>query len=260
MGARSCIGGQEMLAVAEPVARTEIDALRRFTPFDRIDERAFEHLARNLSAAEYAPGATIVAAGDNASRLHVIERGSVHSEPPPLGDLSEEPYPILGPGDVFPLVALYSQSAAAGDYRAATATRCLELASQEFADSKARVDQFVTPKPTDDLPGATFAINAGECNQPGAVFDSANCQSQAAQLADIARDVIRTGVQPIEIVVNTEADTPPGAPIGQTVSLRQALEAAACNGGDASISFASALAGKTIKPLDIKDFKVLQAQ
>jgi hypothetical protein len=125
----------------------------------------------------------------------------------------------------------------------------LDPSSQEFADSKARVDQFVTPLPVSDLPGATFVINAGECNQPGADFDSANCQSQAAQLADIARNVIRTGVQPIEIVVNTEEDTPPGAPAGDTVSLRQALEAAACNGGDASISFAAALAGKTIKPL-----------
>ncbi|MEW6208427.1 MAG: choice-of-anchor D domain-containing protein [Acidobacteriota bacterium] len=125
----------------------------------------------------------------------------------------------------------------------------LDTASQDFNDSKARVDQFVTPQPVDNLPGATFAINAGACNQPDAAFDSQDCQRQATEFAEIARNIIRADVQPIQIVVNTEEDTPPGAPIGQTVSLRQALEAAACNGGAASISFASALAGKTIRPL-----------
>lgn len=125
----------------------------------------------------------------------------------------------------------------------------LDTASQEFTDSKARVDQFVTPQPVGDLPGATIAINAGECNQPDAVFDSADCQRQAVELAETARNIIRTDVQPIEIVVNSEEDTPPGAPVGQTVSLRQALEAAACNGGSASISFAAALIGTTIRPL-----------
>ncbi len=121
--------------------------------------------------------------------------------------------------------------------------------SQEFADSKARVDQFVTPPPVDDLPGATIPINAGQCNQPDAVFDSADCQRQATELAEAVRNIIRADVQPIEIVVNTEEDTPPGAPIGQTVSLRQALEAAACNGGSASISFAASLIGATIRPI-----------
>lgn len=125
----------------------------------------------------------------------------------------------------------------------------LDTASQDFADSKARVDQFVTPPPVGDLPGATIAINAGECNQMDAVFDSTDCQRQATEFAEIARDIIRTDVQPIEIVVNSQADTPPGTPIGQTVSLRQALEAAACNGGDASISFAVSLIGATIQPI-----------
>jgi CBS domain-containing protein len=123
-----------MLAATEPVARTEIDALRRFSPFDRIGEDAFEHLARHLSAAEYAAGDMIAVAGDDASRLHIVERGTVHGEPPPLGDLPEEPYPVLGPGDLFPIVALYTGAAVAGDYRAAAPTRCLELAGHDFAE------------------------------------------------------------------------------------------------------------------------------
>ena len=123
-----------MLAAAEAVARIEIEALRRFTPFDRVDEDAFEHLVPYLSATEYAPGGLIAVAGDDAPRLHIVERGTVQSEPPPLGDLTEEPYPVLGPGDVFPIVAMYLGVAVAGDYRAVTPTRCLELAGHAFAE------------------------------------------------------------------------------------------------------------------------------
>ena len=131
-----------MLAAAEPVARIDIEALRRFTPFDRVDEDAFEHLARHLSAAEYPPGGLIAAAGDDAPRLHIVERGTVQSEPPPLGDLPEEPYPVLGPGDVFPIVAMYSGAAVAGDYRAVAPTRCLELAGRDFAELLRRAPAF----------------------------------------------------------------------------------------------------------------------
>jgi CBS domain-containing protein len=123
-----------MLAATEPVARIEIEALRRFAPFERVDEDAFQHFARRLSASEYAPGDLIAVAGDGAPRLHIVERGTVESEPPPLGDLTEEPYPVLGPGDAFPVVALYLGAAVPGDYRAVAPTRCLELAGGDFAE------------------------------------------------------------------------------------------------------------------------------
>jgi hypothetical protein len=126
----------------------------------------------------------------------------------------------------------------------------LDTSSADFAQAKARVDQFVLPQPADALPGATLAINAGACNIDGASPGSSDCGRQATEFAEIARSIIRSDVKAIGIVVNSEIDTAPGAPVtGQTVSLRQALEMADCNGGLASISFASALKGKTIQPL-----------
>src|SRR5262249_5845647 len=52
----------------------------------------------------------------------------------------------------------------------------------------------------------------------------------------------------VTLIVNTEADTTPGQPpLGSTLSLRQAIEAAD-NGGDAVINFSANVQGKTISP------------
>jgi CBS domain-containing protein len=123
-----------MLAAAEPVARTEIDALRRYPLFDRLGETAFEYLALHVVAAEYAAGQTIVEGGTNAPPLWIIQRGKVQSEQPRLDDLAEEAYPVLGPGDLFPVAALFTHSAVGGDYRALEPTRCLELPEANFAE------------------------------------------------------------------------------------------------------------------------------
>ena len=123
-----------MLAAAEPIARNAIDALRAFAPFDRMDEQAFDYLGLHLATAEYATGTTILGMGHDAPRLHIIERGKVASEQPRLGDLVEDPYPVLGPGDLFPLAALFSGSAVTAVYRAVEPTRCLELSGRDFPE------------------------------------------------------------------------------------------------------------------------------
>lgn len=131
-----------MLAAAEPVARTDLDALRRAKPFDSMDEAAFEYLALHLVAANYEAAATILDVGADAPRLHIIERGRVHSEQPRLDDLPEEPYPILGTGDSFPIVALFSHSAVTGVYRTVEPTRCLELDGRAFREFLRRAPPF----------------------------------------------------------------------------------------------------------------------
>jgi CBS domain-containing protein len=131
-----------MLAAAEPVARTEIDALRRFAPFDHFDEAAFEHLARHLIVATYDPGTILLQPGTEAQRLCIVAHGTVQSEQVRLDDLAEEPYPILGPGDCFPIAALFSHSAVTGIYRAAEPTRCFELAERELPELLRRAPAF----------------------------------------------------------------------------------------------------------------------
>lgn len=126
----------------------------------------------------------------------------------------------------------------------------------EYVTARAAVDQLVFPLPADDLPGATLTIEAGQCNQEGASFTGADCERQADEFAAKVRSIIRQNVTPQSIVVGTEADTPPGAAptASGPLSLRQAIEAANCNGGATDITFESGVKGKTIallSPLSI---------
>ena len=123
-----------MLAAAEPIDRTEIEALRRYAPFDRMDAAAFDYLTLHVVAATHETGTTILSRGADPQDLHIIERGKVQSEQPRLDDLVEEPYPVLGPGDCFPIAALFSHTAVTGLYRTVEPTRCLELHGPAFAD------------------------------------------------------------------------------------------------------------------------------
>jgi hypothetical protein len=107
--------------------------------------------------------------------------------------------------------------------------------------------QDIAPQNAATLPGATLIINGGECSTTSA---SADCERQVNDFKNHIRSILRSASPAVALVVNTEADTAPNAPIsGDTRSLRQAIEAANCNGGNATITFASSLKGKTILPL-----------
>jgi hypothetical protein len=107
--------------------------------------------------------------------------------------------------------------------------------------------QNLSPQNVNTLPGATLIINGGGCSATG---ESADCERQINDFKNQVRSILRSTSPPVALVVNTEADTAPNAPIsGDTLSLRQAIEAANCNGGEATITFASSLKGKTILPL-----------
>ncbi len=126
----------------------------------------------------------------------------------------------------------------------------LDPASEEFVINKARVDQLVTPPPVDVLPGATLVLANGECNTTASSVNNSDCQRQISDFANDIRAILRSGITSANFVVNTDADTAPFAPVqGDTLSLRQAIEAANCNGGDATITFAASVQGKTISPL-----------
>lgn len=123
----------------------------------------------------------------------------------------------------------------------------LDTESNQFQAAKATVDQIVQPQPADALPGATLAIDAGPCNAPGASAGDDDCARQAEEFAELARNVIRSDVTPLSLIVDSEADTPPGTPVtGESLSLRQAIELANCNNGSTTIKFPDPLRGQTI--------------
>ena len=121
--------------------------------------------------------------------------------------------------------------------------------SPTFSTALDTANQLVTPKPTNDLPGESFVITAGSSNVEGASPNDPDASRQANDFAEIARKIVRGQVPAIAPVVNIKADTAPGAPIGNdgSVSLRQAIESANCNGGATTITFAANLKDKTLQ-------------
>jgi hypothetical protein len=120
----------------------------------------------------------------------------------------------------------------------------------EFAANKAALDQIVTPLSAKGSAGFTFVINPGPCNLEGADGSGDDCNRQPNDFAEKTRGTLRSNIANLPLVVNLESDTPPGAaPPKGLLSLRQAIEAANCNGGAGTITFSASLSGKTIRPL-----------
>lgn len=97
------------------------------------------------------------------------------------------------------------------------------------------------------LPGKSLTIEPGVCNEDGAGCTgnsgklsnvASDCDRQACDFAELTRGVLRGVVKKITVVVNTEADPPPNTPVrDNSLSLRQAIELANCNGGATTITF-----------------------
>jgi hypothetical protein len=120
----------------------------------------------------------------------------------------------------------------------------------EFTANKAALNQIVTPLSAKGSPGVTFVINPGACNLEGANGSTDDCNSQPNDFAEKTRGTLRSNIASLPLVVNTESDTLPGVlPTKGVISLRQAIEAANCNGGAGTITFSAGLSGKTIRPL-----------
>ncbi|MFL6216137.1 MAG: choice-of-anchor D domain-containing protein [Blastocatellia bacterium] len=120
--------------------------------------------------------------------------------------------------------------------------------SPDFSTALGAANELVTPKPANDLPGASFVITAGSSNVEGASATDPDAARQASDFAETIRKIVRGQVAALLPVVNSEADTAPGAAIVQgSLSLRQAIEQANCNGGAANITFAASLKDKTIR-------------
>jgi hypothetical protein len=120
------------------------------------------------------------------------------------------------------------------------------------------VKEIVFPLPETDLPGKIFNIKTGPSNLPGTCPKIADCSNkvvedinrQTMEFADNVRKILRSDVPSRRLVVSTNDDTAPNTqPIPNgSLSLRQAIELANCNGGSTTITFAQDVKGKAISP------------
>lgn len=106
--------------------RATVDFLRRYAPFNAMEEGALRLVAGSLKLAYYEKGAIVAAPSQGvAQTLHLIQRGLVHSR---AGAGAEERADFeYGVGEMFPLNALLGARATTGVYQAVEDVFCYEL-------------------------------------------------------------------------------------------------------------------------------------
>ena len=120
--------------------------LRRYPPFDAMEEAALAFLASRLTLGYYPKGAVIMSPGDGEPRfLYVIRSGRV--ELASIGSDDEDVVVALGPGECFSVGALLERRPTASRYAAASDTFCYQLSAADFAvllERSARFRDFST--------------------------------------------------------------------------------------------------------------------
>jgi hypothetical protein len=126
----------------------------------------------------------------------------------------------------------------------------LDLESDDICENTRNVESIVFPTPDDGLPGAVLSLNGSDCNNPDTNPNASEFNQQADNFAAKVREVLRSHVPHINLIVNTDEDPLDGASseIGSgKLSLRRAIELANCRQGAATITFAEEIQNKTIR-------------
>jgi CBS domain-containing protein len=108
------------------LARATIEFLRRYVPFNEMDEESLAFVAGRVKLGYYPEGATVVRPqGAPARTLLIIQRGRVRAHAPdaPAGGTGFE----FGPGELFPIDAVLGARATTRRYEAIDDLFCYEL-------------------------------------------------------------------------------------------------------------------------------------
>jgi len=108
------------------LARATVDFLRRYAPFNEMDEASLAFVATRAKLGYYAAGASAVGPHSGPARtLFIVQRGHVRAHAPaaPAEGAGFE----FGPGEMFPINAVLGARATTRDYAATEDLFCYEL-------------------------------------------------------------------------------------------------------------------------------------
>ncbi len=117
-------------SIAATLVKATVDELRRYSPFDHMDEVHLTYLVERLRIAYFPAGEVVLSPNDGTiATFNIIKQGHIVGEPADgamnVGwDLSE--------GECFPLAALLARRAVTSTYRASTDTFCYQLPIADF--------------------------------------------------------------------------------------------------------------------------------
>lgn len=129
-----------MTATPSLIVEATREFLRRYAPFNQMNDATFTFLIPRLKLAYFAKDAKILAPQEGAaSQLHIIQRGLVGSHP---DNMQAEPDPTLGPGELFPVGALSAGGATTKIYHAVEDTFCYLLSRDDFLELRSLSPPF----------------------------------------------------------------------------------------------------------------------
>jgi CBS domain-containing protein len=127
----------------ESLAAAALAFLRRYPPFDEMEERPLRYLASHLAVAYHPKGAAILRPEDGEPQyFYIIRSGRVHVTPAETYHLSPGADLALGPGEYFSVGALVEHRPVGSAYTAAEDTFCLQLPAAAFRELLHRSPRF----------------------------------------------------------------------------------------------------------------------
>ena len=114
--------------------------LRRYTPFNRMNDAALAFVVPRLQLAHFARDAKILSTQSGpVADLHIVQRGLVGSRP---NDAKAEPDRTLGPGELFPVGALSAGGTTTKVFYAIKDTHCYLLPRADFLELRQASPEF----------------------------------------------------------------------------------------------------------------------
>jgi CBS domain-containing protein len=135
-----------------PLVDATFEFLRRYVPFDRIDEDTLRAIVPKLSLAYFPKDSTILSTRSGpVSHLHIVQRGLVGRRP---NDSQADPDRTLGPGEMFPVGALSAGGTMTKIFHAIDDTSCYLLGRDDFLalrQASPEFERFCTQAITETL-------------------------------------------------------------------------------------------------------------
>ena len=126
--------------VVPQASDTASEFLRRFAPFNRMEDETLRALIPKLTLAHYTKDATILTTQSGpVAHLYIVQRGLVGSRP---NNVQAEPDRTLGPGDLFPVGALSAGGATTRIFHALQDTDCYVLRRDDFLELRRASPEF----------------------------------------------------------------------------------------------------------------------
>ncbi len=120
---------------AESLLGASIAFLKRYPPFDEMDDSAVRFLAGHLNLAYYPMGSVILSPKSGLPQhFYIVQRGLVQLLPAEGYHVSNVDVVTLGPGECFSVYALMEKRAVGSPYTAAADTFCYQIPADIFAE------------------------------------------------------------------------------------------------------------------------------